>query len=217
LLEEDLGGRMIRYRLDDLGWYQFEWLIQALLKAELGIVQSWGGRHDGGRDAYIDAALPFPAKHTSSDGPFLFQVKFVENANAAGAIIEPALLRAVQKEADLIKSRITKISPVNAVWKSPAQYVLITNAVLNADSRTKIEAIINAGLPQAKVHVLGGTDVCDLLDKHLDLRKSFPQLLILRDLDELLISAVNRSLIERSEAAISLARDVVNIFVPTSG
>ena len=23
---------MIRYRLDDLGWYQFEWLCQSLLK-----------------------------------------------------------------------------------------------------------------------------------------------------------------------------------------
>jgi hypothetical protein len=28
---------MIRYKLDDLGWYQFEALMQSLLKAELGL------------------------------------------------------------------------------------------------------------------------------------------------------------------------------------
>jgi hypothetical protein len=28
---------LIRYRLDDLGWLQFEWLVQSLLKAKLGL------------------------------------------------------------------------------------------------------------------------------------------------------------------------------------
>jgi hypothetical protein len=46
---------MIRYRLDDLGWFQFEWLIQSLLKTELSLaIESWGGRMDMGRDAYYD-------------------------------------------------------------------------------------------------------------------------------------------------------------------
>jgi hypothetical protein len=76
---------MIRYRLDDLGWYQFEWLIQTLLKAELGLgVESWGGHRDHGRDVFTASRLSFPDKNSLSDGPFIFQVKFVENANAAG-------------------------------------------------------------------------------------------------------------------------------------
>lgn len=65
-----------RYRLDDLGWYQFEQLIQSALKADLGIgVESWGERRDQGRDAYCEDALNFPSKHLSEAGPFIFQAK----------------------------------------------------------------------------------------------------------------------------------------------
>jgi len=54
---------MIRYRLDDLGWYQFEWLVQAVLKDHLGIgIESWGGHGDHGRDAWCMDPLHFPAK-----------------------------------------------------------------------------------------------------------------------------------------------------------
>ena len=71
---------MIRYRLDELGWFQFEWLVQSVLKAELGLaVESWGGSGDRGRDAYCRTPLRFPIRDVASDGPFLFQVKFAEH------------------------------------------------------------------------------------------------------------------------------------------
>jgi putative transposase len=36
-------SKLTRELMDDLGWYQFEWLVQALLKDQLGIgVESWG-------------------------------------------------------------------------------------------------------------------------------------------------------------------------------
>jgi hypothetical protein len=97
---------MLRYRLDDLGWYQFEWLVQALLKAELGLgVESWANTHgDIGRDAYFDGALSFPTK-TPTQGPFVFQVKFIENAAARGGDPSDALLSAVRKEAARIRLR----------------------------------------------------------------------------------------------------------------
>jgi hypothetical protein len=51
---------MIRYCLDDLGWYQFEWLTQALLKNMLGpAIEAWGGSGDWGRDAYSHNDLNF--------------------------------------------------------------------------------------------------------------------------------------------------------------
>src|SRR6266478_963770 len=118
---------MIRYRLDDLGWYQFEWLVQSLLKAELGpAVESWGGHKDHGRDAFIASRLCFPDKNFLSEGPFVFQAKFVENANAAGAKNEPALLGAVSKEAERILQR-HRVSPTTET----RHYALITNAFLN--------------------------------------------------------------------------------------
>lgn len=72
---------MIRYRLDDLGWFQFEWLIQALSKTDLGVgIESWGGTADFGRDAYFSGSLNYPANHITISGTFLFQAKFVQDA-----------------------------------------------------------------------------------------------------------------------------------------
>lgn len=92
-------AKNIRYRLDELGWFCFEKLIQVLLKAELGVgVESWGGYGDFGRDAYFTGKLSYPAKGLIEDGPFLFQVKFIQQANAAGAKPELRIKKAVKAE-----------------------------------------------------------------------------------------------------------------------
>ena len=56
---------MLRYKLDDLGWCQFEPLIQSLLKAEICLaIESWGGGHsDLGKDAFYEGKLDFPEKN----------------------------------------------------------------------------------------------------------------------------------------------------------
>lgn len=202
---------MIRYRLDDLGWYQFEWLVQSLLKAELGLgIESWGGHRDHGRDAYTSSRLSFPDRRSLSDGPFIFQVKFVENANAAGAKNEPQLLASVSKEAERIKQR-PKRGPTNEV----RHYTLITNTLLNPGVRERVCEIVSKVVPLAEIHLLGGSDICDLLDHHSLLRRSFPQLLSIRDLDQLLSEVVNRDVIEKSKTAIELAKSIATVFVPT--
>ena len=203
---------MIRYRLDDLGWYQFEWLVQSLLKAELGPgIQSWGGRGDHGRDGYFEGPLNFPAKHLTSDGPFVFQIKFVEEANAAGASPEENVIRAVRAEARRIGKRTSA-----GDWEKAQHYALYTNAPLSKDVRDQIISLIKEELPDTNVHPFGGNDVSDILDKHLNLRRSFPQLLSLRDLDSLILDAVNKETKERSSSAIVEARDLVPVFVPTA-
>src|SRR4051812_23879262 len=102
LVQSLLSGiirQTMRYRLDDLGWFNFERLVQALLKASLGLgVEAWGGSGDHGRDAYCADPLRFPSRHETSDGPFLFQAKFVQHANATGSDWFPAIRTAVQKE-----------------------------------------------------------------------------------------------------------------------
>jgi hypothetical protein len=201
-----------RYRLDDLGWYQFEWLVQSLLKAELGIgVESWGGRGDHGRDAFCATALNFPAKHITSEGPFVFQAKFVENANAAGAEFRRTVLHAVSGELERIRHRAGRI-----VWQPPNHYVLITNAPLQADLREEIAHVLRGVVPPTGVHSLGADDLCALLDAHKTLRRSFPQLLSLRDLDLFIKEAVNAEIYEKSRAAMDQARDFAPAFVPTS-
>jgi len=155
---------MIRYRLDDLGWYQFEWLVQSLLKAELGLgLESWGGHRDHGRDAYTASRLNFPDKHSVSEGPFTFQAKFIENANAAGSKVEPALVGAISKEAERIRQR-QKLRPATEIRR----YTLITNALLNPSVRERIFEIISKVVPHAEIHLLGGSDICDVLDRSVN-------------------------------------------------
>lgn len=200
---------MTRYKLDDLGWYQFEQLIQSLLKAELGSgVESWGGHSDLGRDAYCAGTLRFPGRETETAGPFIFQAKFVQNANAAGSRPAQALTTAAQKEARRIRGR--------REWQDPRHYVLITNAPLSPGLRAALTGRLGAALPGATVHLLGGQDVCGMLDLHPALRRSFPQLLGIADLQGLISEAVSADVLARSEAAIAIARDLAPVFVPTA-
>jgi len=90
---------VLRYRLDDLGWFQFECMVQSLLKQNFGLgIESWSGRGDHGRDAFFKNALEFPRRGELRKGPFIFQVKFVEEANAAGAKPRPRIISSVQSE-----------------------------------------------------------------------------------------------------------------------
>lgn len=202
---------MLRYRLDDLGWYHFEHLVQALLKADLGLaVQSWAGHDDNGCDAYSAVSLRFPDRNSATPGPFVFQIKFVQAANAPGAKWKESLLQAVRSEITRIEERRRR-----RVWLEPAHYVFLTNCPLTAATRRDLAARLSVSLPAATVTPLGGTDVCSILDNHPELRRSFPEILSLRDLDELLADSVNRRIVTRSKAAIEETRDLVPVFVPT--
>ena len=184
--------------------------MQSLLKAELGPgVESWGAHGDHGRDAFCVGPLSFPSKTQQSDGPFVFQVKFVAEANAAGANPEHALLAAIRKEMGLVADRL------KFGHAEPAHYVLVTNSPLSTQLRKKIGTIIGKTLKASQVHALGSADVCDLLDSHPNLRRAFPQLLSLRDLDLLIGQAVSHENLERSRSTVDAARQIVAVFVPT--
>jgi hypothetical protein len=118
---------MLEYKLDDLGWERFEQLVQALLKARLGLgIEAWGGPGDWGRDAYFHGNLNYPTSEPR-EGGFVFQCKFVEAANAAGAKPEQAILSAVRKECGRIKENLGG----GGNWKEqPTCYAFFTNAAL---------------------------------------------------------------------------------------
>lgn len=203
---------MIRYRLDDLLAYQFEKLVQALLKASISLdVESWGNRTDFGRDAYTPHPLWFPDPKRTSKGPFLFQVKFVENANAAGARPTRALLSSADKEIVSINKRKQQ-----GTWKSPRHFTFITNAPLQAGVRDQLRTKFLSAVGSGFVHLWGGDDICDLLDSHYQIARSFPQLLSIRDLDSLIRRALSTTSIERSSSAVQIARELVEVFAPTS-
>lgn len=202
---------MLRYNLDVLGWYQFEWLVQSLLKEDIGLsIESWGGRRDFGRDAYCPSELHFPEKQFLSEGPFLFQIKFVEDANASGARPFPLLKDAVAKESTRIRKRISRND-----WETPAHYVLLTNAVANGADRLALKQLFLQSLPGTSIHIFCGNDLCDRLDFLPELRRAFPQLLSLRDLDVLFRDAINAGLLKRSNTLPTEAKSLLPVFVPT--
>jgi tetratricopeptide (TPR) repeat protein len=169
---------MLEYRLDDLGWVGFERLCQALLKATLGVgVESWGGTGDWGNDAYCQAALCYPGEALHL-GPFQFQAKFVQGANAAGAKPHALLLSAVKRECQRITSR---------TQPPPAVYSLLTNVVPSPRLREAVEQAIRDALPATSLVVVhGGNDICSWLHMHAEIVRMFPELLSHRDLAELI-------------------------------
>jgi hypothetical protein len=194
---------MIRYRLDDLGWFQFEWLCQSLLKAKLGVrVEAWGGHSDFGRDAYISGLLSV-RKDVLEKGEFVFQCKFVSGANAAGANASSALTAAVTAEMDQVANRIR-----TRVIGEPSHYVLLTNAPLSARLRSSLQNRVRKTLPKADVILWGGGDICGMLDDAPNIRVAFPQILGLRDLTELLAAVVSKPILERSTLATDRAAEL---------
>lgn len=202
---------MIRYRLDDLGWFQFEWLCQSLLKATLGLaIEAWGGHSDLGRDAHCAAALILQKGGTQTPGPFVFQVKFVEEANAAGAKPFENLRRAVASEMARVRERLN-----GGIVTAPNVVVFLTNAPVSARERAELEALIRRDLPNCLPLIWGAGDVCTMLDDAPNIRVAFPQLLGLRDLQELLNAVVDRAILKRSILSIARAAELAPVFVPT--
>jgi len=201
---------MLRYHLDDLGWYQFEQLTQSLLKAELGLgIQSWGGRGDWGIDVYYKGNINYPTKTKPVTGSFIFQVKFVENANASGADSGKAILNAVRAE-------ISKLKKAKHAWiKKLTHYVFITNAPLSSKMRLNVTESYKKLFPAAEIHTHNGSDISDWLDNNPNLRKAFPQLMSIRDIDSLLREVVNNDILTRSKMVIEEAKEINTVFVPT--
>lgn len=202
---------MARYRLDDLGWFQFEWLCQSLLKAKLGLsVEAWGGHSDLGRDAYSKNNLRLGSGGTLTPGPFVFQAKFVEEANAAGAKPFGHLRAAVSAEIGRMKARKTPSGSSKV-----RSYVLLTNAPVSAKQRQDLLDLLKAQLPKTRIFVWGAADICSVLDDLPAVRLAFPQLLGLRDLKELLQASVDKAILERSTLSIARAAELAPVFVPT--
>jgi len=203
---------MLRYHLDGLGPYQFEKLTQSALKATVGLgVESWGNRGDWGRDAYAAASLRFPDPNVQVAGPFIFQTKFIEGANAAGSKPSLALLSSASKEVVRILDRKQR-----RLWAEPAFFVFITNSLVDAKNREKLREKFREAMPSATIHIWGGDDVCDVLDQRSSIARAFPQLLSIRDLDELIRFALNAESRARSDTGLQLAQELVPVFAPTS-
>ena len=195
----------LKYSIGAIGWYNFERLVQTLLKAVIGPgVTSFGGTKDGGRDATYDGAAPFPSEHTQWDGYWVFQAKHVdlETQGAKGA--RDALLKAFEKECKTILARREQ-------QRQADNYVLVTDVPLTAGNRAKLGELARDAGVEGNFHVVDGEEVCQFLDVHPQIRRSYPQLLGLADLDRIF----NREVYQRSEAYVEQWQPRLATFVRT--
>jgi hypothetical protein len=72
--------------------------------------------------------------HVETQGPFVFQVNFVDAANASGARPLPSLKAAIRVELDRIEKRVDEEE-----WEVPSVYVLITNVPVSARGHHDLE------------------------------------------------------------------------------
>jgi hypothetical protein len=204
---------MSEWEFEQLGPLGFEQLCQVLLlKTHGATVEIWGGSGgDGGVDAFCAGPLSFPMGGSREDGPFVFQVKFVENAVQLGSRAVTRLRKSVAAECERIERRIA-----NGEWTAPKHYVLMTNVKLPRKQRERITDVLDARLGDTVAHVIDRSGVgALLLAAGEDVRRSFPTMLSFRDLRAVVEGVVDRKVIARSQAFLDTARDLAAVFVAT--
>ena len=92
----------------------------------------------------------------------------------------------------------------------------LTNVSLTASMRKKNASLLRRVLDNCKISQFGGSDLCDYLDNLPHIRSAFPQILGLRDLNELLRRIVSKEVLERSTLENRRAAELAQVFTPTS-
>lgn len=194
----------MKYRIGSLGWYNFETLVQTLLKGLIGPgVTSFGGSKDSGRDATFNGTASFPNKQTQWQGYWVFQVKYVGFEEQGIKAARTELKNTFRKE---LKPILTRHQT------RPDNYILITNIPLTGGNRDELKAIAQKETFIGNFCSIDGKETCQFLDLFPQVRRSYPQLLGLTDLDKI----VNHELYERSEAYVQQWQPRLATFVCTS-
>jgi hypothetical protein len=198
----------LKYRIGAIGWYNFETLVQTLLKGVIGPgVTSFGGTKDGGRDATFTGAANFPSEQAKWDGYWVFQVKYIDFEEQGTKTARTQLKNTFRKELKsiLAEQKRRRKAP-------PGNYVLITNIPLTGNNRDALETLVREAGFRGNYCAIDGKEVCQFLDLFPQVRRSYPQLLGLADLDGIL----NRELYVRSEAYVQQWQPRLATFVRTA-
>jgi hypothetical protein len=182
------------YRLDELGWLQFERLSRLVLERMAGLAElTWLGRADRGQVALVDGDLVLAQPPVHLSGPFALAVVWVRD--------DPSAVH-----------RLTHLCA--GVLAVPAELGFWFERVLlvtNLDGRDARLALAEH-FPQVKqVVVLGASELGKILDLQPELRATIPSVLGLRDLEPLIRSDV------RCGSSLDLAsvQELARVFWPT--
>lgn len=192
----------LKYRISTIGWYNFELLVQTLLKAVIGPgVSAFGGSKDAGRDAVFEGLAGFPSPKSTWAGRWVFQVKYLDFEEQGVAAARAALKATFSGELKKLLNRRQRVD----------NYILLTNVPVTGSGRDDLQKLVSECGFLGNFSLMDGKDVCQLLDIHADVRRSYPQLLGLADLDLI----VNKDLYVRSRAFVEQWQPKLSTYVQT--
>ena len=182
------------YRLDELGWLQFERMCDLVLAQEAGLTDvTWLGRADHGRVAMVDEGIVLDRAGVQMPGPLAVAVVWVR-PSVAGA------------------ERLMKLFA--GVWSVRAELGVWFDRVLvvtNLGGRDAEDALAQHFLEVEQFRVLGATEMGQSLDRHPALRAAMPSVLGLRDLGPLIAEEVG----ERSTIDVPASQELARVFWAT--
>jgi hypothetical protein len=194
-VEQGSSAYRDRYRLDELGWLQFEQLAALVLEAEAGVHGlDWQNRAYQGRTAWVENPVRIPGASVDLPGPVAVAVVWVRDAQRSG--LPAGFASQVLGLADDLRLGSTD------------QMVVVTNLDDGPAGAALIERELAA---TARLVVLGTSALSQSLDRHPELRSAMPSVLGLRDLAPLIPDEVRA----RSSFDIEHAQDLARVFVPT--
>ena len=183
------------YRLDELGWLQFERLCALVLAQEAGLGEdvTWLGRADRGRVALLDSDVALERAGLRLRGPLAVAVVWVRSSPSRA-----------ERLGDL----------VTGAWSVPSELGFWFERVLlltNLDAEEARAALAQRFGSEREFAVLGAAELGESLDRHPALRAAMPSVLGLRDVEALVPSGVRR----RSSFDIASAQALARVFWPT--
>ncbi len=145
----------LKYRISNIGWYNFELLAQTLLKAVIGPgVTSFGGSKDKGRDAALVGAAEFPTPQCQWTGNWVFQVKYVDFEERGSDAARLSLKSTLGSEVPRILSKHPNTN----------NYILLTDVPLTTQSRSDLnEVAVSCGFA-GNFACVDGKEICQFLD-----------------------------------------------------
>ena len=180
------------YRLDELGWLQFDRLCSLALEADAGLSDlHWHGQGDIARVAIVDGPVALRERAIRLAGPVAVAVMWVPAS--------PLMELRLQK----LRERFVRL---------PADDVERTLVLTNVEGAGAEAAL--RGDPVAerrRAVVLGAEEISASLDRDPRLRAAMPSVLGLRDLDGLIDPAVRG----RSTLDVERAQELARVFWPT--
>ena len=152
------------YRLDELGWLQFDRLCSLVLEADAGLRGlQWRGRGDTARIARVDGPLTLRDRGHRLGGP----------VTVAGIWIRSG--PAPEGRMSGFRDRVVSVPADRTEW------LLVMTNLDTADARAALRADPRAR--DLRVVILGAAEISASLDRDPQLRAAMPSVLGLRDLD----------------------------------